>query len=125
MARKGLSRHKVAGAAVEVVRAEGIDKVTMRRVGRQLGCEAMSLYTWVDSKEDLEAAMCERLLAPDVVDLLDDVARHGTVPAGLIRQARRFLIVAAVTGDDFPPRVAYGLGRALALSVHLKPEVPA
>lgn len=51
--REKLSRERVVVAALQVMDAEGLDAVTMRRVGRELGVEAMSLYNHVRDKEDL------------------------------------------------------------------------
>lgn len=120
--KKGLTRQKVAVAAVEVVRAEGLDAVTMRRVGAQLGCEAMSLYTWVDSKADLFVAVCDQLLAPDVAKLLTAAEADPRIPPRLVTAARRFLVTAATTGGDLPDSFACDLALTMFQSVALAPE---
>ena len=51
--REKLSRERVVEAALQIMDSEGLDAVTMRRVGRELGVEAMSLYNHVRDKEDL------------------------------------------------------------------------
>jgi AcrR family transcriptional regulator len=43
--------------------AEGLEAVTMRRIGRELGVEAMSLYNHVRDKEDILDGICERVMA--------------------------------------------------------------
>lgn len=48
--------------ALELADAEGVDALTMRRLGRELGVEAMALYTHVRSKDDLLGAIGARLL---------------------------------------------------------------
>lgn len=48
-----LSRERVLGAAVDLADEEGIDALTMRRLGQELGVEAMSLYNHVDNKDDI------------------------------------------------------------------------
>lgn len=53
MARVRLTRDRVIEAALAVMDQDGLDAVTMRRVGRELGVEAMSLYNHVRDKEDL------------------------------------------------------------------------
>lgn len=58
-----LSREQIARAAIEVADTEGLGAVTMRRVGRALGVEAMSLYRYVTGKEDLMDAVHEQLLS--------------------------------------------------------------
>jgi AcrR family transcriptional regulator len=48
---------------MELADAEGVDALTMRRLGRELGVEAMALYTHVRSKYDLLSAIGARILA--------------------------------------------------------------
>jgi AcrR family transcriptional regulator len=58
--RRGtLTRQRVLEAAVELADRHGIDSVSMRRLGQELGVEAMSLYTHVRSKDDLLDGMVE------------------------------------------------------------------
>ena len=42
--------------------AEGLDAVSMRRVAREVGVEAMSLYNHVRDKDDLLNAVIERVM---------------------------------------------------------------
>jgi len=51
--REPLSRDRIIRAALRIMDEEGLDAVTMRRVGRELGVEAMSLYNHVRGKEDV------------------------------------------------------------------------
>jgi AcrR family transcriptional regulator len=51
--RTSLSRERVVRAALDLVDREGVEALTMRRLGRALGVEAMSLYGYVSSKDDL------------------------------------------------------------------------
>jgi AcrR family transcriptional regulator len=57
--REPLSRERAARAAVDLADAEGIDALTMRRLARELGVEAMSLYHHVANKSDLLDAMVD------------------------------------------------------------------
>ncbi len=63
--RRGrITRELVVRTALRLMDAEGLEAVSMRRVARELGVEAMSLYHHVRDKEDLldgviEAAMAE------------------------------------------------------------------
>jgi AcrR family transcriptional regulator len=50
-------------AALELVDAEGVDALTMRRLGQELGVEGMALYTHVRSKADLLSAVADRMLS--------------------------------------------------------------
>ena len=51
--RERLTRDRVVEAALHIMDTEGLDAVTMRRVAREVGVEAMSLYNHVRDKEDL------------------------------------------------------------------------
>ena len=51
--RTPLTRERVLRAAIEVADRNGIDALTMRGLGRELGVEAMSLYNHVRSKDDI------------------------------------------------------------------------
>jgi AcrR family transcriptional regulator len=62
-ARVKLTRERVVEAALRVMDAEGLDAVSMRRVARELGVEAMSLYNHVRDKDDLLAGICARVMS--------------------------------------------------------------
>ena len=51
--RTPLNRERVLQAALALADANGIDSLTMRRLGEAVGVEAMSLYNHVPSKADL------------------------------------------------------------------------
>lgn len=61
--RPQLSAARVLGAAVRLADEGGLEAVSMRRVGQELGVEAMSLYHHVRGKEQLLDAMVEAVLA--------------------------------------------------------------
>jgi AcrR family transcriptional regulator len=54
-----LSRERVLLAAVSLADANGIDSLSMRRLGQELGVEAMSLYNHVANKEALLDGMVD------------------------------------------------------------------
>lgn len=56
-----LTRTRVAEAALARIDAEGLDALSMRKLGADLGVEAMSLYNHVRNKDDLLAAVSELL----------------------------------------------------------------
>ncbi len=60
--RRPLSRRRILEAAVELVDREGLRGLSMRRLGRELGVEAMSLYNHVPNKEALLGGMVEVLI---------------------------------------------------------------
>jgi AcrR family transcriptional regulator len=49
--RQPLTRERILEAALRVMDEEGLEAVTMRRLGRELGVEAMSLYNHVEDKD--------------------------------------------------------------------------
>jgi AcrR family transcriptional regulator len=61
--RVPLSRDRIVTAALDYIEANGLPGLTMRRLGEQLGVEAMALYRYVPSKEDLLDAVVESLVA--------------------------------------------------------------
>jgi len=60
--RATLTRDQVLEAAVGLADRNGIESVSMRRLGLELGIEAMSLYTHVRNKEDLLDGMVEAVV---------------------------------------------------------------
>jgi AcrR family transcriptional regulator len=60
--RTPLNRERVLRAAVELADREGIDALSMRRLGRELGVEAMSLYNHVPNKEDVLDGMVDLIV---------------------------------------------------------------
>jgi AcrR family transcriptional regulator len=61
--RLPLSRDRILAAALELADERGLDAVTMRELGRALGFEAMSLYNYVASKDDLLDGILDLVLA--------------------------------------------------------------
>ena len=59
----GLSRDAVIERAMELADAEGLDSVTIRRLGQQFGVTPMALYWHVKNKDELLDAMGDRLFA--------------------------------------------------------------
>ena len=57
--RAPLTRERILRAAIELADEDGIEAVTMRRLGRRLGVEAMSLYNHVEDKDDILDGMVE------------------------------------------------------------------
>jgi len=51
--RAPLTRERVMRAAVSLADASGIESLSMRKLGQDLGVEAMSLYNHVANKEDI------------------------------------------------------------------------
>jgi AcrR family transcriptional regulator len=111
-ARIPLSRERILAAALELADRSGIEALTMRRLGEELGYEAMSLYRHVANKDDLLDGMLDLVLAEwelptadgDVADAIRTCAR--SVHEALRRHpwAARLLM----TGTHIRPvRLAY------------------
>ena len=61
--REPLTRERILRAALRVMDEEGLEAVTMRRLGRELGVEAMSLYNHVKDKEAILEGILETVMA--------------------------------------------------------------
>ena len=61
--RDPLTRERVLVAAMKVADAEGLEALSMRRLGQELGVEAMSLYNHVRNKEDLIDGLVDVIFA--------------------------------------------------------------
>lgn len=61
--RLPLTRDRVLRAAVELVDEGGLAALSMRKLGRRVGVEAMSLYNHVANKEDILDGIVELILA--------------------------------------------------------------
>ena len=62
-ARVPLTLERIVDAALDFIDENGLPGLTMRRLGEQLGVEAMALYRYVPSKEDLLDRIVDRLVA--------------------------------------------------------------
>ena len=61
MRKAKLSRQRVLEVAVDLLDREGLEGLSMRRLGKELGVEAMSLYRHVANKSDLLDGIHARL----------------------------------------------------------------
>ena len=61
--RKPLSRERILEAGLALADEDGIDALSMRKLGQSLGFEAMSLYNHVANKDDLLDGMLDLVLA--------------------------------------------------------------
>ncbi len=91
-ARRPLSRDLVLRSAVALADQSGIDAVSMRRLGQELGVEAMSLYHHVHRKDDLLGGMVETVVAE--INLAVGALR-GPDPAADWRAALRARVLTA------------------------------
>jgi TetR/AcrR family transcriptional regulator, tetracycline repressor protein len=61
--RRALSRERIVECAIEFVDQQGLSALTMRRLGKELDVEAMSLYRYVNGREDLLEGIIDALVA--------------------------------------------------------------
>lgn len=66
-AKPALTRAGIVTTAVELMRAEGLERVTMRRLAQELDTGAASLYVYVRNTAELYSAMIDEQL--DALDL--------------------------------------------------------
>ena len=66
--RTPLSRDRVLRTALLLADHDGFEGCTMRKIGAQLGVEAMSLYRYVSGKEDLLSGLVDLVFAEVEVD---------------------------------------------------------
>ena len=106
-----LTPEAIIDAAIRIADAEGLDALSIRRVGAELNARAMSLYHHFDSKADLLGAMANEVVA--------EVLLEGPVPAdwreALSKIARR--LYATLVGHPWlvfvlPKRPRFGPNEA-------------
>jgi AcrR family transcriptional regulator len=74
--RKPLNRERILETAVAFADEQGIDALSMRKLGQSVGYEAMSLYNHVTNKDDLLDGMLDLVLAE-----MEPPAQDGGLPA--------------------------------------------
>jgi AcrR family transcriptional regulator len=88
--RVPLNRERVLAAAVELADREGIEALSMRRLGQELSVEAMALYNHVANKDDLLNGMVDAVVGE--IDLTDgDVTEWKAAARDRILAARRVM----------------------------------
>jgi AcrR family transcriptional regulator len=117
--RAGLSREQVLDAALHLVDREGAAALSMRRLGAELGVEAMTLYHYLPNKDALLDGIVERVMAQTDTRLADgpwDQALTGyarSLRAVLLRHPGAALLVA--TRPAVTPETLRAVERGLAL----------
>ena len=129
--RLPLSRDRILRAALELADESGIESLTMRKLGGRLGFEAMSLYNYVASKDDVLDGILDLVLgesAPpspagdwdaairaSAISVHDALRRHPwscplLMAPGRVRPARlRYmdLLLGRLRGAGFPAETTY------------------
>ena len=83
--RKPLTKERVLEKAIALADTDGIEALSMRKLGQALDVEAMSLYNHVANKGELVAAMVDRVVErfelPDDEPQWDEAVRRCAVSA--------------------------------------------
>lgn len=87
--RLPLTRERVLRAAVDVADRAGLGALTMRRLGAELGVEAMSLYKHVANKEEILDGIVELVIGE--IEITSDGADWKEVMRERANSARRVL----------------------------------
>lgn len=82
--REPLTRERVLATGLGLVDTDGLESLSMRRLGAALGVEAMSLYKHVASKDALLDGIVEQLWAEVRNDVADASATGGTAWPALL-----------------------------------------
>ncbi|MER6947352.1 TetR/AcrR family transcriptional regulator [Nonomuraea sp. NPDC000554] len=59
----GLSRERIVWAAIQIANADGLESMSMRHVANVLGVKVMSLYNYIDGKDELIDLMVEAVFS--------------------------------------------------------------
>jgi AcrR family transcriptional regulator len=73
--RPSFSRAQLTEAGIRVADAEGLEALTMRRVAAEIGAGTMSLYRYIDGKDDLIDLMVDAVAVefiPDEMEITGD-----------------------------------------------------
>ena len=62
--KRGLTLERIVAAAIQVAARDGLEAVSMAGVAHELGAGTMSLYRYVNSKDELLALMVDTALGP-------------------------------------------------------------
>src|ERR1700744_4943048 len=105
-AKAPLSEEAIVDAALAILKAEGLDAVSMRRIAAALDTGAGSLYVYVKGRDGLLAAMFDRIIAAVTLET-PDPSRWRAQLHNLLERTRAELVahpgMAAATMID-PPR---------------------
>jgi AcrR family transcriptional regulator len=109
--RAPLSRDRVLRAAIALADAEGIDKLTMRRLASELGVEAMTLYYYVANKKELLGAMVAMVMGeielPSKTDDWKAALRRTATSAHDVLVAHPWATAGTAAGGLTPERLRY------------------
>jgi len=108
-----ISREQVLRAALAIIDLDGVEGLSMRRLGRALGRDPMALYRYAETKTALLDGVVELVLGDLTVDSTDDDWQ-----SQLREVARRFRAISVAHPHVVPLLVTRPLATPLALRPH-------
>lgn len=104
-AREPLSRERIVDTALALVDAEGLEALSMRRLGTELGMDPMAVYYYIPNKAALLDAIVEAVMAE--IDLsVDDPSEPAR--ERLVRAAMAYAAVLVRHSNALPVLLARG-----------------
>lgn len=74
---KGLTKHDYTKKTQEIIRAEGVEAASIRRIAREMGCSSASLYRYFENQSELiYYALLEQLNG--YIKRLNEAEKHWT-----------------------------------------------
>jgi AcrR family transcriptional regulator len=107
--RGSLTREAVVQAALEVVDAEGVEALSMPRLARELDAGVMTLYRYVQSKQELLDAVAQRAIGQVRIEAPPGSGPEGIL-AGWARGMRRMFLDHPGVAEVMAPRAVIGPG---------------
>jgi AcrR family transcriptional regulator len=108
-----ITRDQVLRAALRIIDVDGVEGLSMRRLGRDLGRDPMAVYRYADTKTALLDGVVELVLDELTVDSADEDWQ-----SQLRTVARRFRTIAIAHPHVVPLLVTRPLATPLALRPH-------
>jgi AcrR family transcriptional regulator len=113
--RTGLTREQILTAAVVIIDADGVEALTMRRLGQALGRDPMAIYRHAADKDALLDGVVEHVAAELITPREPDSNGDGNWQAVLHRTAHTFRRVALAHPHVVPLLLTRPLSGPLAL----------
>jgi TetR/AcrR family transcriptional regulator, tetracycline repressor protein len=90
--REPLTRARVVAAALAIVDRDGLDGLTMRALGRELGVDPMAAYHWFPNKLAILQGVSEAILAEIVIPPMEPARGWRETGAGMAREYRAAML---------------------------------
>lgn len=122
--RLALSRDQIVDAAIRVLDTEGLDALSMRRLGQELGSGATSLYWHIRNKDELLDLVLDRVIGEVIPDLEPGLGWR-QISEVAARSLRRVLVEHRGIAPIMGARPTFGPNALQALELLLTPFITA